>query len=578
MQFEHIVDVHLEQGRLAEVELGPTLYEEDSNGLKLGIRLWKNGEAVDVTGTVSGWAIVSTGQTISPFDDTGYDGNEAWVLVPQGALVPGRVEIFLRITGDSDSAVTLHATGTVRRTKTGEIIVPGDPLPGVDQLRQIAADCVAATEAAEELTTNAVQYTAQTKDAAAQAVARGNIGAAGDDHIHDTLLGLTGYVDYGRGTYQDSTGVPVSANLSAIGDGMSLVLDTDGGQMGGGSVVVYCRLNGGFKYYNTMAQMANSGDAKVHLTNGHRYRLYLRHISGDWQYASGQEVLAIYTNAYHVKGSELIALGVAKWASDGKGSVSEFVYNEGTDYPDGVYIGLAIRRTNSAKCSFDNFHIAIGLEDLGAVEETGWEIIPNRTGNYISVAADATAVTMEDGVPKLATTTTSGYYCYLAECSPGDTFTIRGVNRTAAIPCFLFIAEDGTIIMRGFSSTNVSERKIVVAPENTKFVYFLVAINESANNKLWCGVNTDEPFNLIGSALTIDAVSGGRYMCGTLDSLSFTPSSSGLCEVVFTAGSDMVLSLPSSVRMPDWWSGVEAGRTYDLMILDGVYGAVMSWT
>ena len=575
MQFEHIVDVHLEQGRLAEVELGPTLYEEDSNGLKLGVRLWKNGEAVDVTGTVSGWAIVSTGQTISPFDDTGYDGNEAWVLVPQGALVPGRIEIFLRITGDSDSAVTLHATATVRRTKTGAIIVPGDPLPGVDQLRQIAADCVAATEAAEELTTNAVQYTAQTKDAAAQAVARGNIGAAGDDHIHDTLLGLTGFVDYGRGTYQDSTGITPSVNLSAIGDGMSLVLDTNGGQMGGGSVVAYCRLNGGFKYYNTMAQLANSGDAKVRLTNGHRYRLYCRHISGDWQYASGQEVLGHYVNVYRTNGSSLVALSAGHRIADG--SEANFVYREGTDYPDGVYIVLAIRRTSGSKCKFDNLHIAIGLEDLGAAEETGWEISPNHNGNYIAVAADATAVTMEDGVPKL-TSTTAAYYCYLAECAPGDTFTVRGVNRLSTIPGFLFIAEDGTILMRGFSSSSVSERKIVVAPENTKFVYFLIAINESADNKLWCGVNTDEPFTLRGSALTIDAVSGGRYMCGTLDSLSFTPSSSGLCEVIFTSGTTAtVLTLPSSVRMPDWWSGVETNRTYDIMVLDGTLAGVMSW-
>jgi hypothetical protein len=60
--------------------------------------------------------------------------------------------------------------------------------------------------------------------------------------------------------------------------------------------------------------------------------------------------------------------------------------------------------------------------------------------------------------------------------------------------------------------------------------------------------------------------------------LTFTPASSGLCEVIFASGSTpTVLTLPSTVRMPDWWTGVEANRTYDLMILNGTLAGVMSW-
>jgi len=81
-----------------------------------------------------------------------------------------------------------------------------------------------------------------------------------------------------------------------------------------------------------------------------------------------------------------------------------------------------------------------------------------------------------------------------------------------------------------------------------------------------------------GATPTIAAVSGMRYECGTVTELSFTPSSSGLCEVVFASGSTpTVLTLPSTVRMPDWWTGVEANRTYDLMILNGTLAGVMSW-
>lgn len=238
MQFEHIVDVHLEQGRLAEVELGPTLYEEDSNGLKLGVRLWRNGEAVDVTGTVSGWAIVSTGQTISPFDDTGYDGNEAWVLVPQGALVPGRIEIFLRITGDSDSAVTLHATGTVRRTKTGEIIVPGDPLPDVDQIRTLLGDLNEAINNAEALIGNA----------------------------------LRGILDYGYGT-------PGSASVGSANYTRNGILLEINGSNGNSQTAIKIRLNGEISAAGSTTAPAAWATALT-LADGHTYRWKVRQVSG----------------------------------------------------------------------------------------------------------------------------------------------------------------------------------------------------------------------------------------------------------------------------------------------------------
>jgi len=76
----------------------------------------------------------------------------------------------------------------------------------------------------------------------------------------------------------------------------------------------------------------------------------------------------------------------------------------------------------------------------------------------------------------------------------------------------------------------------------------------------------------------IVAQQGAAYICGTVTELTFTPSSSGLCEVVFASGSTAtVLTLPETVRMPDWWTGVEANRTYDLMILNGTLAGVMSW-
>lgn len=124
MQFERWVSLDLAKGHEARVDLG-TLYAGDSNPVKLGVILTDNGEAVEVTGTVSGWGIMASGETSSPFG-YGKSGNTAWVEIPQGAMAyPGKLEIFLRITDQSNAAVMVYATAIVKRTSTSTVINPG---------------------------------------------------------------------------------------------------------------------------------------------------------------------------------------------------------------------------------------------------------------------------------------------------------------------------------------------------------------------------------------------------------------------------------------------------------------------
>lgn len=81
-----------------------------------------------------------------------------------------------------------------------------------------------------------------------------------------------------------------------------------------------------------------------------------------------------------------------------------------------------------------------------------------------------------------------------------------------------------------------------------------------------------------GTTPTIVAKSGIRYVCGEVLSLNFTPSATGICDVMFTSGSTpTVLTLPNTVKMPEWFS-IEANTTYEINIADGIYGAVTSWT
>lgn len=81
-----------------------------------------------------------------------------------------------------------------------------------------------------------------------------------------------------------------------------------------------------------------------------------------------------------------------------------------------------------------------------------------------------------------------------------------------------------------------------------------------------------------GSNPSITAEYNKRYVCGEVSTLTITPTSQGCTDVLFTSGTTpTVLSLPNTVKMPSWFT-VEASKTYEISILDGVYGAVMSWT
>lgn len=52
----------------------------------------------------------------------------------------------------------------------------------------------------------------------------------------------------------------------------------------------------------------------------------------------------------------------------------------------------------------------------------------------------------------------------------------------------------------------------------------------------------------------ITALANTRYICGEITSLDFTPAASGICDIIFTAGTTLpVITLPATVKMPEWF-------------------------
>ena len=83
-----------------------------------------------------------------------------------------------------------------------------------------------------------------------------------------------------------------------------------------------------------------------------------------------------------------------------------------------------------------------------------------------------------------------------------------------------------------------------------------------------------------GTDPIIVAKSGIRYVCGEVLSLDFTPSVSGICDVVFISGSTpTVLTVPSTIKWANGFdpTSLDANTTYEINIMDGL-GVACAWT
>lgn len=88
-----------------------------------------------------------------------------------------------------------------------------------------------------------------------------------------------------------------------------------------------------------------------------------------------------------------------------------------------------------------------------------------------------------------------------------------------------------------------------------------------------------------GSTPTIVCEDNHRYICGEVLSLNISPCEEGICDVVFTSGSTstvLTVTPPTGMTMK-WTNGfdptsLETNTTYEINVMDGVYGVVGTWT
>lgn len=140
---ENIVDIDLNSGTLFRSFMSHSIGEGDNLADRFGVRVFRDGEPVDINGTCTGYFIRNDGGTIIINEGT-VSGNVAYVTLTEACYyVEGSFSLAIKCTGSGVTGTLRIVDGTVNRTSTSTIADPADIMPSVE-------DLIAAIDAAVE--------------------------------------------------------------------------------------------------------------------------------------------------------------------------------------------------------------------------------------------------------------------------------------------------------------------------------------------------------------------------------------------------------------------------------------------
>ena len=440
--------------------------------------------------------------------------------------------------------------------------------------------------------------------------------------VHERMDVIHSMVNYGYGyenLLEESDSTTQYKRVGVIRNGTQITLNGTSG-----SADLRIRLTGTM-VRTTSNDSVDSWTNGLTLISGHQYKITMRYISGT----------ITNTNSYY-PGSRIYKVGTH--TSEGSVTIDEYsserVY---TADNDAVNIVLYVY----ANTTLTNVVYEVLLEDMTASEmeklkSTIAIVCPGdaapqaiTSGQYViwhGVSYKATA-NIASG-ETLSTSTNlevvpNGGLNALASSIPVKDVQINGTSvvqdGVANVPVAgndslgvikhianrgLFINSSGGIQIdkasdAGIKAANSSYYPIVTADQHKSTFYGLAkaagdSTQSSSSNSVGTYTNdakaaiksmlgiydSTEVVTVSGSTPSITAQPNTRYVCGEVSTLSFTPSSSGICDIRFTSGtSATILTIPNTVKFPSWFdpTSLETSTIYEINVEDGVYGVVSIW-
>lgn len=145
-----IVDINLETCNIHRAFLNRTIGSGDSGADHFGIRVFRDGEPVDLTGvSVQGIFLPPQGSPIAITDGNSVSGNEAYVVLPQACYnYDGQFCLSIKLVGGGVTGTMRIVDGMVDNTHSTGTVAPTETVPTYQEILSAYDDMVAATAAA----------------------------------------------------------------------------------------------------------------------------------------------------------------------------------------------------------------------------------------------------------------------------------------------------------------------------------------------------------------------------------------------------------------------------------------------
>lgn len=495
-----------------------------------------------LTGTVSGELVRPDGETVAL---EGTKGSEVRVVtldhggqcnatpcsvtLPQACFShPGRVTLTIKLTDGTTITQALSVSAVVVRTSTDVVVDPGEVVPDVAELQAIATEMTAAVagavrfDAAQTLTENQKQQ------------ARNNIGASSGGSSGE---GAVRYDEQQSLTDLQKSQARYNINAASAGDIPTGVVRFDAAQSLTDTQKAQARSN------ITAASLITTGTTVTQAVQD--------------------------GTTYDVQDARLstIVSGDALWPAEAWG-------NGGSDTTAGVSVtssktSVTINGSKTSGTSFYNYTFTNGVRKVSGDDVRSANLV---NANAVMKAGHAYRITMRvvSGTYTPGSNNSADFRMYTMPVGDSTVSAIRFVKGSS------LAAGDEFSITRSYDTDTLLGLGMYLITGTGTFSTLVLAYTVEDVT----GVCAGATYTTSSATPTLNAQRGFRYICSAayVTSLSFTPSTAGICSVRFTSGTTpTVLTLPQTVKMPDWWSGVEASRTYEISIEDGIYGVVTSW-
>ena len=145
---EDIVNIELSSGSIHRSFLNHTIGSGDAEANRFGVRVLRNGAAVDLSGVVcQGYFRNANGENIALTSVGAVSGNKAYVTLPQACYnVEGNFTLSIKLVGGGVTGTMRIVDGMVANTGTAGAIAPTEDIPTYEEILAVYEEMVEALD------------------------------------------------------------------------------------------------------------------------------------------------------------------------------------------------------------------------------------------------------------------------------------------------------------------------------------------------------------------------------------------------------------------------------------------------